>query len=160
MDLTTYIKRFDEAANTCLRFTRRIVTEELPSELRFDIPWTRLDSNGMPSVDGKLLRPEEISARGYVETRKMLWVDGKVPQWVNFTVCRHTPEYTVIDVRSCGRFFENDEDLYHQREGYPPFHVLSPPLPKGWISKEQSPKFSLYWNSKSEGEQDGTSNGG
>jgi hypothetical protein len=151
MDLATFIMRFDEAAAKCLQFTRQIVTEELPSELRFDIPWKRVDSNGMIQfLGGRLLRPEEMTVRGYVETRKILWVDGMIPEWINFSILRHTPEYTVIEALVCNRLTDDDDRLYHKAEGYPPFHVLSPPLPEGWDSPETSPKFSLYWKRKPE----------
>ena len=147
MDISTFIARFDEAALSCLRFAQRIVTEDLPSELRFDIPWTQVDSHGMVKfLGGRLLRPEEMTSRGYLDTRKILWIEGKIPEWVNFSVCRHTPEYTVIEMDVCSRLTDNDERLYHKQEGYPPFHVLSPPLPQGWEALEKSKKFSLYWN--------------
>jgi hypothetical protein len=81
MNLSTFIERFDTAADSCRRFTQGIVTESLPAEIRFDIPWTLIDKNGMLKfLGGRLLRPEEMTARSRVDTRKILWVDGKIPE--------------------------------------------------------------------------------
>src|SRR5688572_12212046 len=41
----------------------------------------------------------------------------------------------------CGRFTAQDELLYHEREGRPPFHVTGPTLP---VNYEDGQRFSIY----------------
>jgi hypothetical protein len=82
-----------------------------------------------------------------VRARKYLWVDGKIPQWINFSVHAADTEHTYIEVMVCNRLTADDQVLYHQREGNPPFHVLGPAIPPEWVSLAESGKFSLGWRS-------------
>jgi hypothetical protein len=76
---------------------------------------------------------------------ELLWRDGLVPEWINLSVYSSTTEATVIEVLCCGRYTANSELLYHEHEGYPPFHVLGPTLPVGYDwQRDAGTKFSVF----------------
>ena len=94
-----YISRFDLAATSCLQFARKLVTDDLPDDLRLVIPWTLPeDSEGrMKFLGGRLLTHDDLTGASYLDTRKWLWVDGRTPFWINFNVSRKTESSTIID---------------------------------------------------------------
>jgi hypothetical protein len=98
-------------------------------------------------LGGRLLTPDQLRGVEPMRARKYLWVDGKIPQWINFTVHAADAAYTYIEISICARLTADNASLYHQQEGNPPFHVLGPELPPGWVSIAKSSKFSLGWRS-------------
>jgi hypothetical protein len=153
MELSAFITAFGRAATLCRHFAQQFVVEELPESLRFDFAAARRPVDAARRIKflgGRLLTPAQLLAVEPVRARKYLWVDGKIPQWVNFTVHAADAEHTYIEVVVCDRLTADDRALYHQREGNPPFHVLGPALPPGWVSLAESGKFSLGWQSAEE----------
>jgi len=147
MERSLFAQRLDEAAARARDFARNYIIEELPDELRFRV---RLNSScdahlrgdervfpgdSAPEVAARLV---QVTAAQLVET---LWRDGCSPEWVDLSVIGKVEGATLIEVTSCGRFVADDGFLYHQQEGYPPFHVVGPTLPVGW---EEGQKFSLH----------------
>jgi hypothetical protein len=150
MDKAAFIAAFDRAVTFCRDFAQQLVVEELPQSLRFDFAAARrpVDTAGrIKLLGGRLLTPVQLVGVEPVRARKYLWVDGKVPQWINLSVHAADAEHTYIEVCVCARLTADDRSLYHQREGNPPFHILSPALPPDWVSLEQSGRFSLGWQS-------------
>jgi hypothetical protein len=150
VELKWFIAAFDRAAMFCREFAQQHVVEPLPTSLRFNF----LAAHRAPEPDGRikflggrLLTPAQLLVVEPVRARKYLWVDGKVPQWVNLSVVAADADHTYIEVTVCGRLAANLADLYHQREGNPPFYVLGPELPPDWESLEVSGKFSIGWRS-------------
>jgi hypothetical protein len=148
VELAWFIAAFDRAAALCHDFAQQVVTENLPTSLRFDFL-----AAGQPTgqagrvkfLGGRLLLPAQLRGVEPVQARKYLWVDGHVPQWVNLSVHAADAEHTYIEVAVCDRLTDDPTALYHQREGNPPFHLLGPALPPGWVSLAASGKFSLGW---------------
>ena len=150
MEVGWFIAAFDRAAALCRGFAQKFVTQELPASLRFDFAAAGRPTDQAGRVKflgGRLLRPAQLRAVEPVRAREYLWVDGKVPRWINLSVHAADAEHTYIQVAACGRLTGDPAALYHQREGNPPFHVLSPALPPGWASVEESGKFTLGWRS-------------
>jgi hypothetical protein len=148
MEQSAFIAAFDRAATFCRAFAEQFVIEELPAALRFDFAASRraADEQGrIKFLGGRLLAPAQLRGVEPVRARKYLWVDGKIPQWINFSVHAVDADHTYIQVSVCDRLTADARVLYHQREGNPPFHVLGPALPPGWVSIEESGKFSLGW---------------
>jgi hypothetical protein len=55
---------------------------------------------------------------------------------------------TVLEALVCGRFTDRQDLLYHQAAGIPPFRVLSPALPPGYVSAkegEEPTRFDVNW---------------
>lgn len=136
MDRPTFAARLHAAAAAARDFARKFVCESLPDPLRFRV---RLNSSydGNPLVGDEVVYPDDggfdrafalhdIDADTVVDT---LWRDGRVPEWINLSVIGERGAATLIEVLACGRYSALPEYLYHETEGYPPFHVLSPTLP-------------------------------
>lgn len=152
VDREQFAERFAAAAARARSFAQTMLLEPLPEPLRFRVALNE-------SYDGNPLDPDErvfpndsgierslallrCSAEQVIE---LLWRDGLVPEWVNLSVCTTLPAATLIEVRCCGRFTANAELLYHQREGYPPFHVLGPDLPFDYdLQRDFGTKFSVF----------------
>ena len=148
MELAWFIDAFDRAATFCRELARPLVVEPLPPSLRFNFRAARRppEPDGrIRFLGGRLLTPANLIGVEPVQARKYLWVDGKVPQWVNLSVVAADADHTYIEVAVCDRLTDDQAALYHQREGNPPFHVLSPALPPRWESVEASGRFSLGW---------------
>jgi hypothetical protein len=148
VELAWFIAAFDRAAAVCRESARQHMVEPLPPSLRFNF---RAASRA-PEPDGcvkflggRLLPPAQLLGVGPAQARKYLWVGGKVPQWVNLSVAAADADHTYIEVAVCDRLTDDPAVLYHQREGNPPFHILSPALPPGWESLEASGRFRLGW---------------
>lgn len=148
MTLQEYIHRFNKAALFCHKFTQLLVVENLPNTIRFNITWNEINEtintkNYIKFLGGRLLYPEDLKNINYIKTRKMLWIDGKIPQWINMYVSDIIGDTTLITISLCNQIAADTSKLYHSQEGNPPFHILSPLLPQGWESIEKNGKFSL-----------------
>lgn len=154
MDKNVFAERLGVAAERARDFARTLVIEPLPDAIRFDV---QLNSSydGNPLHADERVYPEDsthipASLRSRLtraEVVELLWREGTVPEWINLTVKEEDGEHTVIELDSCGRFTANEQLLYHEREGYPPFHVLGPSLPPSY-DRENEERFSLYWHAR------------
>lgn len=140
--------RLRDAAQAARDFAREFVEEDLADEMLFCV---RLNGSydGNPLHPDERVYPEDSSADRARELREcteeqtvgLLWRQGTVPEWVDLSVIGVNRSSTLVKVLSCGRFTANDDLLYHQGEGRPPFHVLGPALPVGY---EEGQRFSIY----------------
>jgi hypothetical protein len=131
-----FAARFAASAEAAWAFTQLMVTEDLPMPLLFRVRLNQSYDRRAP-LPGEVRFPED-SARGRAlalnrcDARTAvgeLWRDGRVPEWVNVAVVDETGTATIIEIVCCGRFTDDDDRLYHNAEGAPPFHVLGPALP-------------------------------
>ncbi len=160
MDKSVFAERLGRAAERARDFARTLVIEPLPDAIRFEV---ELNS----SYDGNPLHPDEhvypedptripASLRSRLtraEVVELLWREGTIPEWINLSVTGEDGEHTLIELACCGRFTANAQLLYHEREGYPPFHVLGPSLPPSYDS-EGGKRFSLYWHARASSRQE------
>jgi hypothetical protein len=83
MDRAEYIHRFDWAAKFCREFGQRWIIEQLPENIKFDIPLYKppkmCDGRVKLPWGGRLILPEELIGIEYVRARKIFWVDGRIP---------------------------------------------------------------------------------
>ncbi len=143
-----FISAFDRAAITCRGFAQQFVSEELPPSLRFDFAAAgraTAQTGRVKFLGGRLLLPVQLRGVEPVQARKYLWVDGKVPQWINLSVHAADAEHTYIEVCVTDRLVAEVAHMCHRREGNPPFHILGPSVPPWWVSLAESGKFSLGW---------------
>jgi hypothetical protein len=148
VELAWFIAAFDRAATFCREFAQQHVVEPLPPSLQFHFRAAHRPpgpDGRIKFLGGRLVAPAQLLGVELVRARKYLWVAGKVPKWVNLSVVAADADHTYIEVAVCDRLTDDPAALYHQREGNPPFHVLSPALPPGWESLEASGRFSLGW---------------
>ncbi len=144
-----YIRRFDLAATRCRDFAQSRLIEVLPDKLRFDVDCgaTGTKEGPVKIIGGRLVDPSDLVSMEYIPARRMLWVDGKVPRWVDFRIRRLEVDATIIEIRFSDKLVTDDSTLWHKGEGVPPFHVLGPPCPRGWRSLSLDGRFSLQWQS-------------
>lgn len=74
------------------------------------------------------------------EVVELLWVDNKVPLWINMSVTESTKDWTTIELLTSRRFV-TEEELNHAVDQYPPFHTHVP-LP---VDYESGVKFDINW---------------
>jgi len=146
MDRTTFAGNLESAAKLLLPFTRSLISNALPDEVRFLVqPNATYDGNPLEDDEQRFpndVRSGPLTAEQAVER---LWRDGKVPEWINLSVHSYDVNFTYAELLCCGRFTALDRHLYHRAEGRPPFHILGPTIPPGWRSPELSGKFDLNW---------------
>ena len=143
MEKDEYIRRFDLAARSCLEFARTCVIEDLPDNILFDVALNRQpDVRGkIKYVGGRLLDSVSIRSVPYVKARKMFWVEGKVPRWINMQVTRVDGDASIIEVTISDVLISDEVKLFHRGDGNPPFHILGPSRP---FVKDV--KYSLHSN--------------
>ncbi len=132
MDKQEFAARFELAANFCRDFTQSMIIEELPKSLRFNFDIADrlpVDAKGrVKFIGGRLLKPEELKELTKAKAGQFLWVDGKIPVWINLTVNYFDESHAYIEILFNAQLLtDNHERLMHEREGNPPFHVLGPP---------------------------------
>jgi hypothetical protein len=138
-----YIRRFDVAAKLCRDFEQQMVIEELPTLIKFDINFT-----GSREIDGRLKLPwggrfvyaEQLRAMDYIKARKLFWIDGRIPIWINFMVTRIEGEFTVIEIAASRDVTNDDAKLYPYE--YRPFHILGQ-IPPEWNGWRKGERFSI-----------------
>lgn len=152
MDRQEFAQRFRAAAVGARSFAQTLVLEPLPESLCFRVV-LNASYDGNPLDPDERVYPEDSSMqRGLSllrcteqEVVELLWRDGLVPEWIDLSVCTRLGDATVIEACCCGRFTANAELLYHQGEGYPPFHVLGPTFPVDYDwEKDSDVKFSVF----------------
>lgn len=149
MERDIFVARFRQSSARALDFAQSFVTQQLPQ--KWFLLYTNQSYDGNPLHNDEEVYPEERSS---IQQRPVpftedsvinkLWRNGKVPEWVDMAVQECDADFTFINLRCCGRFTSNNELLYHQYEGRPPFHVTGPRLPPGWEGIEKSGKFDLH----------------
>ena len=145
MEREVFAQRFRDASAKARDFARKFVEESLPDAMVFRVT-LNASYDGHPLHDEQVF-PEDDTVRvartlhTSDDVVQLLWRDGLVPEWVNLDVVGEIGRATVLEVVACGRFTANLALLYHEHEGFPPFHVLGPALPPGWARGQ---KFSIY----------------
>src|SRR3989442_639402 len=124
---------FDRATHACVALARRVVKKPLPRAVlyHFAARSKPCDSNGrIKFLAGRLLLPQDLADVPAAQAARYLWIDGRVPTWINLHAWGADQEVFYIEIRTSGLLTVDDIAL-HEREGYPPFHVLVPLKPKG-----------------------------
>jgi len=152
VDQLAFMAAFDQATAFCREFAQRLVIEELPTTTRFDFAvygHTPKHKGLIKYLGGRLLTPEQLCGVEPIQAREYLWIDGKIPQWINLSVHAADDNFTFIHVHACDRITADDRKLYYTHAGAKtPFQILGPRVPAGWVSPAKSGKFSLGWRSE------------
>jgi hypothetical protein len=145
MNKEEYINKFDDAVIACVEFGQQYVVEELPTKIKFDISLHQIDekSGKIKFLNGRLFEPNELKSIDYIQARKLLWIDGKVPHWVNMAVKRIEGAFTIIGIELCHKLATTEQQNNHLKEGLRPFRIRGPQLLSGWKSIEENGKISL-----------------
>ena len=134
MDKIQFKEHFEKSLSGLVEFTQSMVSNVLPSDLKF-ILLTNCSYDGNPLEGDEKVYPNdkvnedsELNPCEFEEVIRNLWRDGYVPEWINVSIYRCDESHSFAKLECCGRFTAG-EHLYHKKEGYPPFHTLSPPVP-------------------------------
>jgi hypothetical protein len=135
-----------------MKFARMYVRQSLPDEVTF-LVYPNQSYDGHSRVGDEVIFPDESLPTGeHVgplstdEVVNLLWRNNKVPEWIDVAVRAVEETRTLIALRCCGRFTEQEELLYYRGpRRTPPFGIKSPDLPPDWKGLEESGKFDLHW---------------
>ncbi len=140
-------ERLERGAVRVRDFARTFVMEDLPDRLRFRVlldqscvgPEARL----FPEENGRTVHCPDAEA-----VVDLLYRAGRVPQWIDLTVVGEDAATTIVEVRACGRFVEDDARLYYDSPPWgpdqAPFGLKGPTLPVGWVEGQ---RFSIHHRS-------------
>ena len=140
-----------QASARALSSARAHVFNHLPDECLY-LLFPNQSYDGHPlEADEEIFPTESLPQKKYLGPLDLeqvvdhLWRSGKVPEWINVSLEACDVHKSYLQLLCCGRFTANEDLLYHQSAGRPPFQVLSPNLPPRWESVEKNGKFDLYW---------------
>ena len=114
------------------------VNRNLPKQVVYSIfPPGKLDDeiSEMDTVKiwgGRILDIGDLKGLSSVEAGTYLWVDGKVPEWVNLCVINSNDDYTEIEIMACAKVVEANATILqpdlHMEPGNPlvPFRIRGP----------------------------------
>lgn len=74
-----------------------------------------------------------------------IYRNGKIPVWINISICKSNRKSTILRLECAGRFTDNFSDLYYSESEVSPFGIKSPQL-LPWISKDE--KCYLLYDAK------------
>lgn len=136
-----------------MKFSQEFLIDKLPFSYSYLIfPNQSYDENALIEDEELFLEDSSVqnNADGFSkdEVVQFLWRKGKVPEWINVTVHSYNKKLSYISLICCGRFTAEKQLLYHEKEGYQPFHVLGPNLPANFESIKKSGKFNLAWHGR------------
>lgn len=138
-------------------FAEPLVVETLPPSILYivsdlDDPKGRRGPPGtIKFLGGRFVSPDDLVLISSARTSDLLWVDGRVPSWINLNVESVDPVSTHIRVRMSGKLVTADEgtlprDLpaaVDESDSVEPFRIRGPMVPHGWQSLERDGRISL-----------------
>ena len=123
----------------------------MPEAFRFRL---RLNSSydGNPRIGDEVVYPDDSTyekAHAVMDCTAEqavaeLWREGRVPEWIDVSVIGETGSTTLIQLQCCGRFTADDQRLYHQQGGRPPFQIEGPSFPPRYDGQP----FSIHLRSE------------
>lgn len=124
------------------KFAKQYLKNRLVPEFRYDV-YLNI-SNDSPTLTQFDLYPEDDGNVEYgltdVEVSELLYRKGKIPVWVNISVCKSDKKVTTFELLCSGRYSDNKEEYYYNSGGTGPFGIKSPILP---INYKEGQKFRL-----------------
>lgn len=139
-------KNFDDSVDYAINIAKKYISNEIPTSLVYLVYLNCSYDNGR-LLDTEHLVYKDTTQLKYAlenpsEVVSLLWVDGKVPEWINVSVDSIENGHLIIKLVCCGRFSSNKLDMYLPQSGFSPFSPRSPSLPP-WY--EEGIKFDLHW---------------
>lgn len=135
---------FRSATSKAVAFAKTRVINFLPEKIKY-LVYMNASNDMEPLEEGECKFSGDPNRKVYfddLEVAEFLWREGKVPEWINVSVCDASDEYTEVRLVCCGRFSSKKEHMYHVQELQAPFHVLGPDLPQGF-DLSSGEKFDL-----------------
>lgn len=145
MNKRDFFERLCRAGKAARDFATNYVKYELPGELCFTIRsgGLRRGTQGPPGtikfIGGRFLRPDELKKLDARRAASLLWVDGKVPAWINIGVNSYSETHTELMILFNSELLvpanENElpPDVGCQRgNSIVPFRIRGPDVLRDW----------------------------
>lgn len=150
MDKKAFIDRLILAGTTARNFAESLdyVKVKLPAKLTFTIHkyndprGTQSKFGKLKFLGGKFLNPSELKNLSADRAASLLWVDGKVPFWINVSVENYNADSTKIMLEFSRTIVPADEEKLPPDFGMKPNNPLVPfrirgPIIQDWIIREK-----------------------
>ncbi len=105
------------AADRARDFTQQYVTNNLPHRIQFKV-YLNCSNDHICSVmrEGELRITRDWEDEIYefetpAEVVNLIWIEGKIPEWINVTVESENGELTTVALICCGRFSSNPRHI-------------------------------------------------
>lgn len=146
MNKRDFLDRLCLAGKIARDFAASYLVDDLPEELCFTIRSRGIDqgTQGLHGtikfIGGRFLRSADLQQLKAQHAASLLWVDGKVPAWINIGVGNYTETHTELVIRFCSTIVPaNEYELppdYKYERGNPiaPFRIRGPGTPEDWRS--------------------------
>jgi hypothetical protein len=157
MNKQEFIRRVDRAGERARLFAEGYVVEALPASILYvispyDDPQGRRGPPGtIKFFGGRFLTPQDLVLISAARTADLLWVDGRVPAWINLSVESVDAAATHVRVLKSAKLVKADENTLQrdlpaavvEDDPIEPFRIRGPALPHGWRSVERDGRISL-----------------
>jgi hypothetical protein len=152
MERETFAAHLAQATQATLALTRSLCWNTLTDNVQYLIRPDYLDEQP-PHLNEEekrcfAARKKELGKRlSAAEVVDRLWVLAQVPVWIDISVYKAQRNRTVVELLIDRRLRKNATDVYHQREGYPPFHILVSTPATAYTNQDtlKPTKFNVNW---------------
>jgi hypothetical protein len=147
MDKDRFAHHLTLAAYSTLAFTRTLCWNRLADPVDFVIRPDNLDDHApylSPLEWARFQERKRELGRRFTaaEVVERLWVAQQVPAFINISVAQAGYRRTTLELLIDWRLRPEGPELFHAREGYPPFHVAVPTPP---YARGPHPRFHSNW---------------
>lgn len=147
MDKDRFAHHLALAAQATLAFTRTLCWNRLAGSVDFVIRPDNLDDDApyLSAIEwGRFQERKRELGRHFTaaEVIERLWVAQQVPAFINVSVGHAGWQTTTVELYIDRRLRPEGPELFHVREGYPPFHVSVPTPP---YARGSNPRFHSNW---------------
>jgi len=144
MDKHGFIDRLILAGVLAREFAESYIEDRLPQDLCFTLSAhdNKEGRRGPPGtikfLGGRFLKRDDLLRLPAWRAGSLLWVDGKVPAWINIGVCDCSDSKTELMVRFCDTLVPADEEKLEPDVNAPrgnllvPFRIRGPGDKKNW----------------------------
>lgn len=137
-----FIFHLKGASLIALKFAEHYVTNKLTTDFKYNVILNMsFDNKDLTQLD---IYPEDT---GIIkldltdnDVAELLYRKNKVPVWIDINVLKSSRKSTTFNLLCAGRYTDNKEEFYYNRNGSGPFGIKSPKLP---LNYKEGKKFKL-----------------
>ena len=126
-----FLFHLNGASIVALKFAERYVKDKLVTDFRYNVILSATTDD--PSLTQFDLYPED---QGIIklnlsdtEVVDLLYRKNKIPVWIDISVLKSSRKSTTFNLLCAGRYTDDKEEYYYNRNGSGPFGIKSPTLP-------------------------------
>ncbi len=124
------------------KFAENFVKNKLSTNFKYNL---HLNSSVDDKSQEKFDRYPEDNKKVYSNLNKnevveLLYRKGKIPVWIDISVLNSNKNWTTLELICAGRYTNEKEELYYNKNGTGPFGIKSPTFPPNY---KEGKKFKL-----------------